>query len=66
VHGERKVRALVGRGFPPPWTAVDGDSASDLPLFAGTPRPALVTASASAAAQVSRVLGVPPDRRTWN
>jgi phosphatidylglycerophosphatase C len=66
VHGEAKVRALTERGFPPPWTAVYSDSASDVPLFAGTPRPVLVNASSSAAAQVGRVLGVPPDRRAWN
>ena len=60
------MRALTERGFPPPWTAVYSDSASDLPLFAGTPRPVLVNASSSAAAQVGRVLGAPPDKRTWN
>ena len=31
AHGEEKVRALTGRGFPPPWSAVYSDSASDLP-----------------------------------
>jgi phosphatidylglycerophosphatase C len=66
VHGEEKVRALTERGFPPPWTAVYSDSASDLPLFAGTPRPVLVNGSSTAAAQVARVLGAPPGRRNWN
>jgi phosphoserine phosphatase len=42
VHGETKVRALVDRGCPPPWTAVYTDSAADLPLLAGTPHPVLV------------------------
>lgn len=65
VHGEAKVRALVARGFPPPWTAVFSDSASDLPLFAGTPRPVLVNAPAAAVEQVTRVLGAAPATRTW-
>ena len=40
--GEGKVALLRRRGYPPPWRAVYSDSASDLPLFAGTPRPVLV------------------------
>jgi len=42
--GETKVRMLAERGYPPPWRAVYSDSAADLPLFAGTPRPVLVNA----------------------
>ena len=66
VHGAAKVRALVARGFPPPWTAVYSDSASDLPLFAGTPRPVLVNAPAGAMAQAARALGATPATRTWH
>jgi len=66
VHGGAKVRALVARGFPPPWAAVYSDSASDLPLFAGTPRPVLVNAPAGAVAQVTRTLGAAPGTRTWH
>lgn len=66
VHGATKVRALTERGYPPPWTAVYSDSDSDLPLFAGTPRPVLVNGSARAAARIGRVLGTPPATRTWN
>lgn len=63
--GETKVRMLVERGHPPPWTAVYSDSASDLPLFAGTPRPVLVNAGERAVEQVARVLGRRPELRTW-
>jgi phosphatidylglycerophosphatase C len=63
--GEAKVRMLVARGYPPPWTAVYSDSASDLPLFAGTPRPVLVNGGPGAARQVGRVLGRPPETVTW-
>ena len=63
--GETKVRMLAQRGYPPPWTAVYSDSASDLPLFAGTPRPVLVNAGARAARTVERTLGRPPGRVTW-
>jgi phosphatidylglycerophosphatase C len=65
VMGEAKVRMLVARGYPPPWTAVYSDSASDLPLFAGTPRPVLVNGGPDAARQVGRVLGRPPETVTW-
>ena len=37
--GEAKVNMLTDRGYPPPWAAAYSDSASDLPLFAGTPAP---------------------------
>jgi phosphatidylglycerophosphatase C len=63
--GESKVTLLVERGYPPPWTAVYSDSPSDLPLFAGTPRPVLVNADEKAARQVARTLGRPPEARTW-
>lgn len=63
--GESKVRMLVDRGYPPPWTAVYSDSASDLPLFAGTPRPVLVNADERAAGQVARALGRRPEARRW-
>jgi phosphatidylglycerophosphatase C len=63
--GESKVTLLVERGYPPPWTAVYSDSPSDLPLFAGTPRPVLVNADEKAARQVARTLGRPPETRTW-
>src|SRR3954465_4176862 len=62
--GESKVRMLVERGYPPPWTAVYSDSTSDVPLFAGTPRPVLVNAG-ERARKVGRFLGRPPERRTW-
>ena len=65
VHGRAKVRLLVERGSPPPWSAVYSDSTADLPLFAGTRRPVLVNAPARAAALVGRVLGTPPATRTW-
>jgi len=63
--GEAKVRKLVERGYPPPWAAVYSDSPSDLPLFAGTPRPVLVNADDRATVQVRRVLGRRPEVRTW-
>jgi phosphatidylglycerophosphatase C len=63
--GETKVHLLIERGYPPPWAAVYSDSPSDLPLFAGTPRPVLVNADARAERQVARVLGRPPETRTW-
>ncbi|MGY1803758.1 haloacid dehalogenase-like hydrolase [Blastococcus sp. SYSU D00922] len=63
--GESKVTMLSDRGHPPPWTAVYSDSASDLPLFAGTPRPVLVNAGERAARQVERTLGRRPETLTW-
>jgi phosphatidylglycerophosphatase C len=63
--GEDKVRMLVERGYPPPWAAAYSDSPSDLPLFAGTPRPVLVNSDEQAIEQVTRVLGRPPETRTW-
>jgi phosphatidylglycerophosphatase C len=63
--GESKVRMLTDRGHPPPWAAVYSDSPSDLPLFAGTPRPVLVNADEKAARQVERVLGRRPETLTW-
>jgi phosphatidylglycerophosphatase C len=63
--GESKVTMLVERGYAPPWTAAYSDSPSDLPLFAGTPRPVLVNADEKAARQVERTLGRRPETRTW-
>jgi phosphatidylglycerophosphatase C len=63
--GESKVAMLIDRGYPPPWAAAYSDSPSDLPLFAGTPRPVLVNADEKAAQQVERTLGRPPETRTW-
>jgi phosphatidylglycerophosphatase C len=63
--GETKVAMLAKRGYPPPWAAVYSDSASDLPLFAGTPRPVLVNAGEKTARQVQRTLGRRPEARTW-
>jgi phosphatidylglycerophosphatase C len=63
--GETKVAMLAERGYPPPWAAVYSDSASDLPLFAGTPRPVLVNAGEKTARQVQRTLGRRPEARTW-
>ncbi|MFW3170314.1 haloacid dehalogenase-like hydrolase [Geodermatophilus sp. CPCC 206100] len=63
--GEGKVRLLTERGYPPPWAAVYSDSASDLPLFAGTPRPVLVNAGERAARDVTRVLGRRPEVVRW-
>jgi phosphatidylglycerophosphatase C len=65
AKGEGKVTALTERGYPPPWTAVYSDSASDLPLFAGTAHPVLVNAGRRAAAEVARVLGSLPETVTW-
>ncbi|TFV91354.1 HAD family hydrolase [Blastococcus sp. CT_GayMR16] len=63
--GEVKVALLTERGYPPPWPAAYSDSPSDLPLFAGTPRPVLVNADEKAARQVERTLGRRPETRTW-
>jgi len=63
--GESKVTMLSERGYPPPWSAAYSDSTSDLPLFAGTPRPVLVNADEKAARQVERSLGRRPETRTW-
>jgi phosphatidylglycerophosphatase C len=63
--GESKVAMLSERGYPPPWAAAYSDSASDLPLFAGTPRPVLVNAGEKTAEQVARTLGRRPETRTW-
>jgi phosphatidylglycerophosphatase C len=63
--GESKVSMLSARGYPPPWRAVYSDSTSDLPLFAGTPRPVLVNADEKAAQKVARTLGRRPETVTW-
>jgi phosphatidylglycerophosphatase C len=63
--GESKVTMLTERGYPPPWAAVYSDSPSDLPMFAGTPRPALVNADERSARQVERSLGRRPETITW-
>jgi len=63
--GESKVTMLSDRGHPPPWAAAYSDSASDLPLFAGTPRPVLVNADEKAAKKVARTLGRRPETVTW-
>src|SRR6185295_16987904 len=63
--GETKVEMLVERGYPPPWVTVYSDSASDLPMFAGTPRPVLVNAGPREVGRVARVLGRPPETLTW-
>jgi len=63
--GESKTDLLSERGHPPPWTAVYSDSASDLPLFAGTSRPVLVNAGERAARKVERTLGHRPETVTW-
>jgi phosphatidylglycerophosphatase C len=63
--GESKVKRLTDRGYPPPWVAAYSDSTSDLPLFAGTPRPVLVNADDKAARSVERTLGRRPETRTW-
>jgi phosphatidylglycerophosphatase C len=63
--GEGKVAMLIERGYPPPWPSAYSDSPSDLPLFAGTPRPVLVNADEKAAAQVARTLGRRPETRIW-
>lgn len=66
AHDASKVRLLRDRGYPPPWAAVYSDSASDLPLFAGTPRPVLVNGSKRTLRRVSRALGRAPEIRTWH
>jgi phosphatidylglycerophosphatase C len=63
--GESKVELLIERGYPPPWVAVYSDSTSDLPLFAGSPRPVLVNADEKAAATIERTLGRRPETITW-
>jgi len=63
--GEAKVARLIERGYPPPWTAAYSDSPSDLPLFAGTPRPVLVNADPKAVRRVERTLGRRPETVTW-
>jgi phosphatidylglycerophosphatase C len=63
--GESKVAMLTERGYPPPWAAVYSDSASDLPLFAGTGRPVLVNGDEKAARRVERTLGRRPETVTW-
>ncbi|WP_116451314.1 HAD family hydrolase [Blastococcus litoris] len=63
--GGSKVSMLIDRGHPPPWAAVYSDSASDLPLFSGTPRPVLVNAGERAARRVERTLGRRPETLTW-
>jgi phosphatidylglycerophosphatase C len=63
--GESKVAMLIDRGYAPPWTAVYSDSPSDLPMFAGTPRPVLVNADEKAARKVERTLGRRPETPTW-
>src|SRR4051794_11561625 len=65
AKGATKVRLLTERGYPPPWRAAYSDSVSDLPLFAGTPRPVLVNAGEDAARTVERVLGRRPETVTW-
>jgi phosphatidylglycerophosphatase C len=63
--GESKVTMLTERGYPPPWSAAYSDSPSDVPLFAGTPRPVLVNADEEAAREVERALGRRPETRSW-
>jgi phosphatidylglycerophosphatase C len=63
--GATKAEMLAERGYPPPWRTVYSDSASDLPLFAGTPRPVLVNAGEDDARTVERVLGRRPETLTW-
>src|SRR4051812_7943193 len=63
--GGSKVAMLTEGGYPPPWRAVYSDSASDLPLFAGTPRPVLVNAGEKDARRIERVLGRRPETLTW-
>lgn len=63
--GEGKVQMLIDRGYPPPWTVVYSDAASDIPLFSGTARPVLVNADDGAAERVARTLGRRPETVTW-
>ena len=63
--GEAKVARLIERGYPPPWSAAYSDSASDLPLFAGSSRAVLVNADEKAARRVERTLGRRPETRSW-
>jgi phosphatidylglycerophosphatase C len=63
--GESKVAMLNDRGYRPPWSAAYSDSASDLPLFAGTPRPVLVNGGEQTARKIERSLGRRPETRTW-
>ena len=63
--GESKVAMLAERGYPPPWRAVYSDSPSDLPLFAGSPRPVLVNNDEQAAMRVERTLGRRPETVSW-
>lgn len=63
--GESKVQMLTERGYPPPWKVVYSDSPSDVPVFAGTPRPVLVNSGEKAARHVERTLGRRPETVTW-
>jgi phosphatidylglycerophosphatase C len=63
--GESTVAMLIERGYAPPWSVVSSDSPSDLPLFAGSPRPVLVNADEKAAQRVARTLGRRPETRSW-
>jgi phosphatidylglycerophosphatase C len=63
--GEGKVEMLTARGYPPPWKAAYSDAPSDLPLFAGTPRPVLVNGDEKDVARIARTLGRPPETVTW-
>jgi phosphatidylglycerophosphatase C len=63
--GEEKARMLAERGYPPPWRAVYSDSITDLPLFAGTPRPVLVNAGEDAVRKIERILGRRPETVMW-
>jgi phosphatidylglycerophosphatase C len=63
--GESKVAMLAERGYPPPWRVVYSDSASDLPLFSGTPRPVLVNSDQKTARRIELTLGRRPETVTW-
>ena len=56
-YGPRKVRMLTAHGFPPPWTCVLTDSASDLPLLEGGGTRQLVNPTVTTRAAVTRRLG---------